>query len=793
MQECLDDTCLERLRRVAGYNRVSLTDDQGIPATEAAKLLRSGLNGRVYSPAEQWMLPQWAIKKSQKQPIDETGFANDTNRNWTFVGGVGTKKYGVADPSGLLTVLPECGSLDFWVQNGSEIVFPALADSDGPRLVLISPEDQVLEWKHVRSPVEFTRLIYHSCNGEHEYIYNEILVKNNSLKDALITFYVAVRPLSVRGVEPIESLAFQPEKRHLYANGLLAVVLDKDPDSVVMTTADNTNLRVLLSGPATRLDQEFSATKGLATAVLRYNVKLAPAASKRFFFTSPLSPVEESAEGPVFQPNPRARDKTVGSWFDFSQSTTKLRFPDRGLDSTVIQAKATLAAQAASFVLPGNNLLTGASWREKSRVLSALSAVGSFDLVKSLLSTTASMVADNVENYDPLQLSPILWSLLHYRLLSQDDSYLQEIGPLVGHLVRALGKGIESQLVMSEPPPPEAAGLDHAPAEESPSYVGVNEILAASMGAVEEPSPVEDETPPPEPWGLEEYITALWNLSALGLGIEACKVIGDDRELDALRGTMQGYEALIKETTESMLKDAFLFSTPSKQMQAFELITTASFLRANVVDSGLLEKALESVNANLVLSNLVRVLEPNTRVSGYLGLRLAQYKAQLKAEYDVELLLKRALEFQDLFYNLPDFVDIRGGGGSSGSGSSIRAAADILLLIREMTISKSGENLVILPAIPDPWYTSTTPLTLEDLPTEFGPVDIEVGASPNQHQIEVKMKNLPEEILIHLTTLFSLPMMKAFGGGIVERVKDSESPFIRVVPLSSTVVVTIHR
>ncbi|MHA2600816.1 MAG: hypothetical protein AM324_001620, partial [Candidatus Thorarchaeota archaeon SMTZ1-83] len=234
MQECLDDTCLERLRRVAGYNRVSLTDDQGIPATEAAKLLRSGLNGRVYSPAEQWMLPQWAIKKSQKQPIDETGFANDTNRNWTFVGGVGTKKYGVADPSGLLTVLPECGSLDFWVQNGSEIVFPALADSDGPRLVLISPEDQVLEWKHVRSPVEFTRLIYHSCNGEHEYIYNEILVKNNSLKDALITFYVAVRPLSVRGVEPIESLAFQPEKRHLYANGLLAVVLDKDPDSVVM-------------------------------------------------------------------------------------------------------------------------------------------------------------------------------------------------------------------------------------------------------------------------------------------------------------------------------------------------------------------------------------------------------------------------------------------------------------------------------------------------------------------------------------------------------------------------------
>ncbi|MFX1416474.1 MAG: hypothetical protein ACFFC0_06655, partial [Promethearchaeota archaeon] len=608
-----------------------------------------------------------------------------------------------------------------------------------------------------------------------------------------VTFYLAVRPLSVRGVEPIESLAFHPEKRHLYANGLLAVVLDKEPNSVVMTTADNTNLLLSLPRQTGRLDQEFIASKGLGTAVLRYDEKLAPAASKRFFFISPLSPVEEGTDGLVFQPNPHARDKTVGSWFDFSESTTRLRFPDRGLDPTVIQAKATLAAQAASFVLPRGNLLTGASWHEKSRVLAALSAFGGFDLTKDLLLVIAGLVADNVEDYDPFQLSPVLWSLLHYHLLSQDDSYLQEIGPLVGHLVLALGKGIETQLVVPEPLPPEDTNVEYAPIEDSPRDVGINEILAASMGVSEEPPSVGDEPPPVEPWGLEEYLTALWNLSALGMGIEACRVLGDDRELNVLCETLQEYEALVKETAESMLKDAALFSTPEGQMQGFELVTTASFLRADVVDSSLLDKALESVNSNLVSSNLVKVLEPNARVSGHLGLRLAQYKAQQKSEYEVELLLKRALEFQDLFYNLPDFVDIIGGGGSWGSGSSIRAAADILLLVREMTVSRSGENLVILPAIPDSWYTSTSPLTLEDMPTVFGPVDIEVGASPNQHQIEVRMKNLPEEILIHLSTLFSLPMMKAFGGGIVERVKDSESPFIRVVPLSNTVVVTIHR
>ncbi|MHA2378952.1 MAG: hypothetical protein ACXADO_04090 [Candidatus Thorarchaeota archaeon] len=793
MQEYLDDIGLERLRRVAGYNRVALIEDTEVTAEEAAMFLRSGLNGRVYATAESWMLPIWAIKKSQKHSVDETGFANDTHRNWTFVGGVGTRRYAVIDSSGLLTVLPECGSLDFWIQNGAEIVFPALSDSDGPRLVMTSPEDQVLEWKHIQSPVEFTRLIYHACNGEYEYIYNEILVKNHSLKDAAITFYVAVRPLSMRGVEPIERLEFDAAKRHLYANGVLAVVLDKQPNAVVMTTADNTNLPASLPGQTNRLDREFSAAKGLATAILRYDVKLAPAASKRFFFTSALTPIEKSAEGLVFQPNPRARDKTVGSWFDFSDGTTMFTLPDRGLDPAVVQAKASLTAQAASFVLPEDDSITMTNWPEKARVLLALSAVGCLDQARALLSTTASLVADNVEEYDSLQLSPILWSLLQYHLHSQDDSYLHEIGPLVGHLVRAIGKGIELQTVEPQPPPPEDSVVEYAPYEGAPSYLGVNDIIAATRDVLEEPPPMEDEPPRPEPWGLQEVINALWNLSAFSLGIDVCHGFGDDRNIDALRETLQDYETLVKQTVDSLLKEAELFSSPRKQMQAFELVTTVSLLRTKVVNANLLSNALDSIKANLVSNNLVKVLEPATRISGHLGLRLAQYMAQLKAEYEVEQLLKRALEFQDVFYNLPDFVDVKTGGGSYGSGSSIKAAADLLLLVREMIVSMSGDILVVLPAVPDWWYTSTVPLAVENLPTIFGSLDIEVGASPNQHQIEVRMKNLPQEILIHLPTLFSLPMMKAFGGGIVERIKDSESPFIRVVPLSNTLVVTIHQ
>jgi hypothetical protein len=121
------------------------------------------------------------------------------------------------------------------------------------------------------------------------------------------------------------------------------------------------------------------------------------------------------------------------------------------------------------------------------------------------------------------------------------------------------------------------------------------------------------------------------------------------------------------------------------------------------------------------------------------------------------------------------------------------AAVDFLLLVREMILSEDGEDLVVLPAISDEWYTSSIPLTVKSLPTSHGEVDIEVGVSTNQHQIEVGMKNLPRELIIQVPTHFALPMVKAFGGVIIDRAKDPVSPYVRIMPLSVNVVATVHR
>ncbi|MFQ5832484.1 MAG: hypothetical protein ACE5H4_07270 [Candidatus Thorarchaeota archaeon] len=794
MLEYLDSVNLERLKRVARNNRVAIPEDEGTGATEAASQLRAGLNGKAYSNAEAWMLPNWAIRRSKKEKIAEADLANDQHRNWTPVGRVGGRRFGVVDSSGLLTVLPECGSLDFWIQNGDQIVFPALADRDGPRLELVSPEDQMFEWRFIQDPVEFTRLIYHVCNGEHEYIYNEVLVKNHSLKDATISFYAVVRPMSARGVEPIEHLEFDAENGYLYTNGTLALVIDKQPNTVVMSTSDNINLPETLPKETARFDRDFGAAKGLATAILRYDVRLAPAASKRIFFTSPLSPIKKSGDVPVFRPSPRARDDSVGSWFDFSERTTSFAFPDRSLDPAVAQAKASLATQASSFVLSEDKSLFMVDWPEKARVLLALSSIGSFELARTLSVGVASIVADRVEEFEPLSMSPILWSLLQYHAYSWDDAYLREIGPMVGHLVRVIGRELETEISRLEPPKDEVSTTVD-PQEEVPvSYLGVDEIAAASQYVGDEPSlEAEEAEEEPEPRDCLEVIRALWSIAALKDGFEACKTLGDEEGLRSLKESLDRYESVVEAYAESLTEESELFTSNGRQMQALELVTTASLLRTGITDSRLLGLAMESVAEHLISGNLVKVLEPTIRFSGYLGLRLGQRYAQQKTEYEVEQFLKRALEFIDTFDNIPEFVNPRTGGGSHGSGCSIKAATDLLLLVREMIAQMHGDNLVVLPAVPDSWYTSSIPLTVQNLPMTLGKADIEVGASTNQHQIEVRMKNLPQELVVHMPTLFALPMIKAFGGGIVERFKDAQSPYIRVVPLSNTFVATFHR
>ena len=62
----------------------------------------------------------------------------------------------------------------------------------------------------------------------------------------------------------------------------------------------------------------------------------------------------------------------------------------------------------------------------------------------------------------------------------------------------------------------------------------------------------------------------------------------------------------------------------------------------------------------------------------------------------------------------------------------------------------------------------------------------------NQHQIEIELEKLPEEIDVFLPSHIPLHMVKVFGGSIVERFEEPTKR-IRLVPLSERITLTFHR
>ena len=781
----IDDDSLDRLRRVARNNRV-IIDSQELSREEEAEQLRIGLNGRIFTAAEPWMLPLWARLQKQKTPLNETGVSNDHLRNWTNIGNPGAKSYAVADESGLVTAVVQCGSLDFWLEDNGELIYPSTVDRDGPRLSLVSPEDQIFEWKTFKGPIEFSRHIYHVSHNEEEAVYNEVLVKNHSLSEASFVFFAVLRPMSVRGVEPIETLEFDMEICRLYSNGLLAFSVDTQPNSVVLSAGDNPNLSETIMKQTRRFDNEFSAAKGLATAVLRYEVTLAPAASKRFFFISPLKAITEFLSTVNFPARIKMRDVTVGKWFDFLDRTTSFAFPDRSLDSLVVQAKATLAIKATSAILDAPDV----SWREKARVLLALSRTGNLRQAKdlSLAIGKSNMVPPDA---DSSMYGPFLWGVLQYYIHSNDVGFLRSISSFMDDLTKRILEAIEAQQAATEPPQV-AEGFTEILTPEDREFLGVAELLEASQEASE--APLEPEPEPPkshEPWQLIDLSDALWRLSALVIASNAYDTLGDKERFESISEAVVGYMSLVSENVER-LAYGDVFTTAAGQMDALNLLDAIVLLGGNLVSTDFVETIIASVHS-LVSKHLIRLPEPDGRVSGHLGLRLAHYHVLRKDEFATLQMLERVADFASEFYTLPEFVNIRTSGGGDGDGCSLMAAVDLLLLVREMILSEDGEDLVILPAISDEWYMSSTPLTVKSLPTSHGEVDIEVGVSTNQHQIEVGMKNLPRELVIQVPTHFALPMVKAFGGVIIDRAKDPVSPFVRILPLSTNVVATVHR
>jgi hypothetical protein len=65
------------------------------------------------------------------------------------------------------------------------------------------------------------------------------------------------------------------------------------------------------------------------------------------------------------------------------------------------------------------------------------------------------------------------------------------------------------------------------------------------------------------------------------------------------------------------------------------------------------------------------------------------------------------------------------------------AAADLLLIVRDLLVFEDGRNLVLLPAAPDDWFEWGSRIEVRDAPTHFGPLSYRVEARESEIVVDL--------------------------------------------------------
>ena len=764
---------LKRFRRIAKNHGITQPEESMLPYQEV-NYLRGLLNAKIYLECEDWMCPSWVFLSLKDIDTEEelvTELHNTMYRNWSNIGGVGSKRYGIADSRGLVTPRFDYGSIDFWILDDDELKFPALIGKDGPQLKLVSTEDQLYEWKTQIKSVEFARLVYHVTKDNSEYVYNEIIIRNQGLEKTTFSFYAVVRPMSPLGIELIEAAEYNSSKRMLFVNSNLALMVDKKPSAIIMCEGDDVDLPNAVISMSNQQDDNAKSITGLTTIVLRYDVSLSPAGSESIIFGSPLSAIGKDDKVPTFDPTDSDRDNSVGRWFDFADERVEATYPDDQIDSAFKQATTSLVVQAFPVMFPEESHLASLSWKERMRVLLALIRSGCRNVTEKVVTEIISKGGIPDSPLDLSIFSPMLWGILQYYEHAADalisGEYLQHFRKHTSGVITAIQK-----------------------------QLGTDEISTEAESTIEDEPPLEHYLVIKE-GVFSDFENQLWNLAALKTAYRFFKDLHDEKLITALEETIAQYRDFVSEKSKEIETARWLRPTdPSMQhveREILDVLASAALLQISEIEPGFLEMLCSKIANRRIVSNLWKFFQPNERYSSHLALRLAHYYTVTKQRNLVEPLLHRVLDFFTDDYHLPDFVDTRTYGGSSGAGSSVIAAADFILLLRDMLLYEDGPNLIVLAGVPEAWFTSKKQLVVDSLPTRRGKSHIELGTSSNQHQIEIGLVELPDELEVHIPSSVPMSMIKAYGSSIVERASKAASPFLRLVPLSEDTVLTFHK
>jgi hypothetical protein len=352
---------------------------------EPIELVRAGVlfhaRGIVNAKAIQhnldWVWPYWVERQFDPDDISfvprsfSLSHINLTHRNWTAVGLPELAIYPLVDPRGLVTPVHDGWSIDFWlIDAAGNALVPSRLREDSNRQELIT--DSRLSVATASRQGDLA--LQHSAsvivrNGEPVL---EIDVRASSTTGGALV--LAIRPYNPEGVQFIDTIEARKGGDGWCVNDRMEVIADRPAEQLLVSDYESGDVFNRVTNPSGATRSWNGSTRvhcktGMATAASVYR------------FSGPLTELivrVPLAKELAAMSNPRRFDPAV-TWQAIRSNVAALRIPNERMQFLYDAAVQTLVLLSADDVVPGPYTYRRFWFRDACLMLNALLALGLAD------------------------------------------------------------------------------------------------------------------------------------------------------------------------------------------------------------------------------------------------------------------------------------------------------------------------------------------------------------------------------------------------------------------------------
>lgn len=668
---------------------------QPSPVSVPIELLRAGvvfharglLNTKAIQYNLDWVWPYWVQR--QFNPRDEAfvprAFSfthiNLTQRNWTALGLPECNAYPIVDPRGLITPFFDGWSIDAWVvpDEGPQI----LPSKCGQAQQILSLTDGPCVSTRIENEAAFlessARVVW---TGDAPLLRAEFRADSEGAGWLVI----ALRPFNPEGVSFVHDVTLVEEGRHWQINNKGAVSFSRVPERHSCSDYAMGDVHLELLDRPQRTKQHCDV--GLATAAALFRI---PAHGEESISLE-VDLGQDDRSAPVL---PRKRPL---SWKEALEGTCGAELPDPLFQSIFDASRHSLVLLAPDDVYPGPYTYKRFWFRDAAFILNAMTAMGLF--------RPAERVLDNFK----------LRQRMDGFFLSQDGEWDANGAALWAYEQYLRRSGLPPKEVWRNPVLRGAEWIlrNRCPADSDAPHAG---LLPAGFSA--------------EHLGNNDYY--YWDDFFAVAGLRAAAKMGatwgeetrSDRFGQEASNMMQAIERSLNVSPVPQ-KIQGIPASPYRRMDAGAIgsIVAAYPLDLLPEDDSRMRATVHFILENCLVDGAFFQDMIHSGLNAYLTLMLAQVLLR-EGDPSFMQLVETVAGLASPTGQWPEAIHPRTRGGCMGDGQHLWAAAEWLMIVRNMFVREDKDGLILASGLPASWQSGSS--RLGPTPTPYGPVTVSVG------------------------------------------------------------------